>query len=251
MERKIYFGGVERKYKEETWVNFYKTANSDFICILILWYNNVIPGSTFGWMFSHSLEKYLKCYFLKTGKKNTKEIKKFNHNLPVLWSLFKEDTSYYEFDNNLKPYLDNLISDLSTVKTNLRYDGIFDRSSGRLLYYFVLICNFIRFKIVGKTEYVNSFYGLDIIDFCPMNYEQTCIPYGEIVVHKMLHLILEHHFLISNMGFLDLQNEGLQIQELSTKENFIGCPLCYNDNKVDKSELIRFYRNLEILPENN
>ncbi len=242
------YGGLSSKSKPETWESLLVTANNDFISVLILWYTGVSLGSTYAWMLPHTLEKYLKSYLLKFGYVNNNELKKFGnsgHALKEIWEKYKSITNSTTCKPKLNEAFDHIIDDLSTIDTNLRYSGFVDSSSDSLLYFYITLCSLLRYLIIGKTTYRSTFYGLNNIPLTPMNYVPMSKSYAEIIVHKMLHLSLEHGLAFTNMGSINqMEFNELSISNTAKMEIISDCPICNRDSDLSHLKLIQFYRNI-------
>lgn len=162
------YGGLNSVIKDETWESLLITANNDFVSVLILWYSGVAPGSTYVWMLSHTLEKYIKAYLLKSRSVTNKALRNFGnngHSLVEIWKKYKS----ISLTTTRKPKLNNafeeIISDLDSIEPKIRYSGFVEYSSDGLLYFYIILCSFFRYLLVGKSKYRTSFYGLDEIHF--------------------------------------------------------------------------------------
>ena len=200
-------GGMNNPIKSETAESLLLTANQDFISVLILWYAGIMVGSTYAWMFPHTLEKYLKAYLLTAGIVDNKSMRtvagKDGHDIELLWAKWKEVSGTSTSKPLLNTAFDELVSDLATIKTKMRYAGFIEYSSPSMLYYYIVLCSFLRYLILGKEKYRASFYGLNDSYFLLMNHHPMSIGYGKLIVQKMLHLTLEHAGAFTNMGFVN------------------------------------------------
>ncbi|MBN1783754.1 MAG: hypothetical protein JW812_02175 [Alphaproteobacteria bacterium] len=247
------YGGIE-DLKEETWQSLLSNANSDFISMLLLWYSGINMRSTYFWMFSHTIEKYLKSYLLKPhplhketliSTKELKSIREKGHSIGDLWNKYKEATRN---TSTTKPKLneafDQIIKDISTIKTKTRYSSASGSSSDGFLYFYIVLCSLLRHRIIGKTEYRKSLYGLEDSCFYPMIYSPTSEGYGKIIVKKMLHVILEHAGSFTNLGSVNNMNlEEYSISNTAIGEKLKDCPIC-KGSSTDKLSMIKFYRDI-------
>ncbi len=241
------YGGMNGKICDETWESLLTTANNDFVSVLVLWYSGVGLGSTYAWMLPHTLEKYLKAYLLKSGSITNADLRKFGktgHGLKEIWEKYKSISTSTTTKPKLNQSFDEIIDDLDTITPKLRYSGFISFSSDSLLYFYIVLCCLLRYLIVGKTKYRSSFYGLGDHYFLPMNYHPMSDAYGKIIVHKMLHLTLEHAGCFTNMGFVNQMDfDELSISNTAIFEKLPDCPIC-NRSKIDQLTLIKFYRDI-------
>lgn len=242
------FGGMINSIKDETWESLLLTADNDFISVLVLWYSGIGIGSTYAWMLPHTIEKYLKSYLLKFNFITNPELKKFGkngHSLDELWGKYKLVSSCTTSKPNLNQGFEDLIVDLSTITTKLRYSGYIEFSSDKLLYFFIVLSSLIRYLIIGKQKYRETLYGLEEDYFDLMNYQPMSYGYGKMIVHKMLHLTLEHGCSFTNMGSINSWDfEGLSISNTAKFEVMKNCPICEKQRNIDQLKLIKFYRDI-------
>lgn len=152
---------VDRKIESETWESLLTTANNDFVSVLILWYTGVAPGGTYIWMLPHTLEKYLKAYLLKFNFIDRKELTKFGqngHGLKDVWIKYKENSNTTTTKPEINIAFEEIINDLSTIETKIRYTGFIHLSSDWLLYFYIVLCSFLRYLIIWKNKYRTTFY---------------------------------------------------------------------------------------------
>jgi hypothetical protein len=245
------FGGIVNNDINETWESLLLSSNSDFISVLLLWYNGIFPCSTYAWMFSHSIEKYLKSYLLKNNfitHKELNRIGKNGHGIIEIWDKFKCSTSTTTSKPKLNIAFDELIIELATIEPRIRYTGPIEYSSENLLYFYIVLCSYIRYLIIGKEKYRSSFYGLENYYFLHMNYNPMSIGYGKQIIEKMLHLSLEHASAFTNMGFIN----ALPIDEYSISNTALffkdqDCPICNNNKKINQEIVIKYYRDIKPL----
>lgn len=243
------YGGLKSEIKDQTWESLLLTANNDFVNVLILWYSGSAIGSTYAWMFSHTLEKYLKSYLLKSGLRTPKDIRKYKesgHDLKEIWLDYKSLANTTTSKLKLNEAFDQIIDDISTIKTKLRYSGFIEYSSDSFLYFYIVLCSFLRYLIVGKSKYRSTFYGLEDIHFLPMNNSPMSDGYGKIIVSKMLHLCLEHACSFTNLGFVN--SMGIKDYSISNTAIFRkdpNCPICDQKLNIDTLTLVKYYRDIK------
>jgi hypothetical protein len=241
-------GGVKNKLNLVTWESLLTTANNDFISVLILWYSGVGIGSTYAWMLPHTLEKYLKSYLLISGNSAVQDIKKFGeggHSLEQIWNKYKTISTSTTSKPKLNQAFDEIIKDLSTIKTQLRYTGFVDYSSDSLLYFYIVLCSLLRYLIIGKTKYRSTFYGLNDSHFLLMNYDPMSQGYGKKIVNKMLHLSLEHACSFTNMGSINqMPFSDYSISNTAILQKDTDCPLCNGSPELNYLDIIKFYRDI-------
>jgi DNA-directed RNA polymerase subunit L len=199
-------GGLKVAPPKETWETLLNAANNDFVSVLVLWYVGIVPASTYAWMFPHTLEKYLKAYLLRTKSVTSAQLKSFGksgHSLRDIWEKYKSICTSTTTKPKLNAAFDDIIADLDTISTQVRYSGHLDLSSDGLLYFYIVLCSLLRYLLIGKQEYRSSLYGLKGCYFLPMNHSPVMAGYGETIVTKMLHLSLEHGASFTNMGFVN------------------------------------------------
>ena len=244
------YGGLNENTKLlETWESLLWTADNDFISVLILWYSGTLIGSTYAWMLPHTLEKYLKSYMVNSGKRTIKEFakkyKESGHDLNEIWTDYKSITNATTSKEKLNIAFDQIINDLATIKTKLRYSGFIEYSSDSLIYFYIVLCSYLRYLIIGNTKYRSTLYGLDDMHFLPMNYAPMSQGYSKLIVRKMLHLSLEHGFTFTNMGFVNSMTfDEYSISNTAIFEKINDCPVCNHSKKLDQVNLIKFYRDI-------
>jgi len=245
------YGGINSEIRDETWESLLQTANNDFVSVLILWYAGVAPGSTYAWMFPHTLEKYLKCFLLKTGSVQAAELRKFGksgHELKKIWEKYKSVSSTKTSKPKLNKAFDEIVDDLDTITPKLRYSGYINFSSDKMLYFYIVLCCFLRYLIIGKQQYRSSLYGLNDHLFFLMNYHPMSHGYGKQIVNKMLHIALEHAGCFTNMGFVNQMNfKELSISNTAIFQKLPDCPIC-NGTSIDQLSFIKFYRSISPMP---
>ncbi|MCK5535531.1 MAG: hypothetical protein KAI79_01825 [Bacteroidales bacterium] len=234
------YGGKHDTDKEATWESLLDTANNDFVSVLVLWYTGVAPGSTYAWMLPHTLEKYLKAYLLKSKNITPKELKKLNHNLTKIWEKYKSVSNSTTRKPKLNEAFDEIIKTLDTIKTSIRYTGYLDYSSSSLLYFYIVLCSFIRYLLVGKKEYRESLYGLNGFQFYPTKDE-----YAKKIVYKILHITLEHAGAVTNMGFVNQMSlDELSISNTAILQKDEECPICQGKSPASQKAMMTYYRNI-------
>ncbi len=241
------YGGLKNSIPQETWESLLNTADHDFISALVLWYGGISPGSTYAWMLPHAIEKYLKSYLLKYHHVKKQDLKKFGkngHELKDIWSKYKSVTVTTTSKPKLNAVFDEIINDLDTIKPGLRYSGYIEFSSDKLLYYFIVLSCLLRYLIIGKEKYRSTLYGLDDQHFLPMNHNPMREGYGKTIIHKMLHISLEHAGSFTNMGFVNQMDfNELSISNTAIFDKLSNCPIC-NNSSTDTLSMIDFYRTL-------
>jgi len=245
-------GGMKNPIRVETAESLLLTANNDFVCVLILWYSGVMIGSTYAWMLPHTLEKYLKSYLLKVGVVDKKTLRsvagKDGHDIEMLWTKWKEVSGISTAKPKLNAAFDEIVAEMATIKTQMRYSGYIEYSSQSLLYYYIVLCSFIRYCIIGKKAYRESLYGLDESRFLLMNYHPMSHGYARIIVQKMLHLALEHAYAFTNMGFVNSMNfDEESISNTAIFQKLSDCPIC-NKSPQELLTMINFYRDIHPTP---
>ncbi|HNY25504.1 MAG TPA: hypothetical protein PKJ33_03085 [Alphaproteobacteria bacterium] len=250
------YGGIKDIAEEQSWQSLLDNANNDFINILLLWYCGINMQSTYIWMFAHSIEKYLKSFLSKPSPFTNKplmsdkeliKISENGHSIKDLWKKYKEFTSNSTLTKpELNKAFDDIIEDISSIKIGVRYSYASGYSSDTFLYFYVVLCSFLRYRIIGKQKYRSSLYGLDDIQhFYPMNYNPMSEGYGKIIITKMLHIILEHAGCFTNMGSVNsVDFEKLSISNTAMFGKLKDCPIC-NKEPIDHEKLIRFYRDIK------
>ncbi len=246
---KVSFGGRNTPIRKESWQSLLHAANIDFVSVLILWYSGVYPQSTYAWMFPHTLEKYFKSYLLKSKKLSSRDVKKLGHDVLKIWENFKKISKVSTGKPSLNRAFDKIIKDFSTIADpRVRYSNSVDWSSDGLIYFYITLSSFIRYLIVEKKTYRSTFYGLEDSIFYLSTIGE---PYGKQIVHKMLHLSLEHGMTFTNLGFINPVNlKNLSISNTAIGEKLDDCPICkkLGDNSINLNQqtLTKFYRDLSV-----
>jgi len=230
----------------ETWQDLLFTANNDFTSVLILGYTGIMPVSTHGWMFPHTLEKYLKSYLLKNNIMTNKQLRKSGHSLKFLWKKYTDNTNVSTTKPLLNKGFNELIEELDEIKTNSRYKLPSTVMTDRKIYFYIVLCSFFRYLIIGKIKYRASLYGLENHPFFPMSYMPTNYGYGELIVRKMLHFTLEHAITFTVMGSLNsMPFDDYSISNTSIFERLDDCPICNGDgSSVAHLDMVKYYRKL-------
>lgn len=243
-------GGKNKDDGAETWESLLNTANNDFVSVIVLWYTGVAPGSTYAWMFPHTLEKYLKAYLLKTKSVTEKELKKFGksgHGLQAIWDKYKEVSNCTTRKPKLNVAFDEIVRDLDTINPSLRYTGYIDFSSCSMLYFYIVLCSLVRYLLIGKTKYRDSLYGLTGFHFLPMAHETASDGYAKTIVRKVLHITLEHAGAFTNMGFVNQMDfNELSISNTAIMQRDDECPICKGVIPLDQPKIIKYYRNIGV-----
>ncbi|MCK5678338.1 MAG: hypothetical protein KAH72_07690 [Flavobacteriaceae bacterium] len=234
------YGGKHEIDKNETWESLLDTANNDFVSVLVLWYTGVAPGSTYAWMLPHTLEKYLKAYLLQSTIITPKRLRKLGHNLTKIWEETKIKSKISTRKPKLNKAFDDIIKSLDTIKIDIRYTGYLDFTSSNLLYFYIVLCSTIRYLLIGKKEYRKSLYGLNGFQFYPTKDE-----YAKNIVHKILHITLEHAGAVTNMGFINQMSlDELSISNTAIFKKDNECPICQSNSPVSQKNMMKYYRNI-------
>ncbi len=218
--------------KKETAEDLLAMADIDFISILVLWDAGVQPGSTYGWLFAHSIEKYLKAYLLKQDKDIND-----GHKINNLWEKFKKINTEITGKPEFNKQLDVLIERLTPYShPKFRYSQYIEFLDDKLSYSYIVFCSLIRYLIIGKKNYRENFYGL----------KHRMPVYKKESIEKMLHLSLEHGVGFTFLGFMNTMNfKELSISNTSLlkKGKRKDCPFC-NKKSISQKEALKFYRNI-------
>ena len=198
-------------------------------------------------MLPHTLEKYLKAYLLKDDHITTEELRKFGqsgHSLSDIWAKYKEVSNTTTSKPKLNEAFDELISDLNTIKPNLRYTGYLDYTSCSMLYFFIVLCSLLRYLLIGKKPYRESLYGLEGFVFLSMAHPNGPNAYAKTIVSKVLHVTLEHAGAFTNMGFVNQMffNE-LSISNTAILQRDPACPIC-NGDTTSQANMVLYYRDI-------
>ncbi|RLD56366.1 MAG: hypothetical protein DRJ01_15350 [Bacteroidetes bacterium] len=233
------------------WKDLLINADNDFVSVVVLFYTNLIFGSTYAWLLPHTLEKYLKAYLLKANVIQSDDLKKYGHSLKRLWNKYNEISQVKTTKPKLNAEFENLVDELSKISTNTRYNGYFNFASGSAFYYFFVLSSLLRYLIIGKSRYRSSLYGLDDINmslrFMPMMTENNISDsYSKIITQKVLHITLEHGCSFSNLGAINQMDfQNLSISNTAIFESLIDCPLCRGGKIYGQQELVKFYRTIK------
>lgn len=243
-----YGGNNNANRAETTWESLLVTANNDFVSVLVLWYTGVAPGSTYAWMFPHTLEKYLKAYLLKTKSVTEHELKQFGksgHGLQEIWDKYKEISNSTTLKPKLNDAFDEIVKNLDTINPSLRYTGYLDYSSCSMFYFYIVLCSLIRYRLIGKSKYRDSLYGLTGFHFIQMAHQTPSCGYAKTIVRKVLHITLEHAGAFTNMGSVNqMDSNELSISNTAIMQKDDECPICRGMTLLDQSTMIKYYRNI-------
>lgn len=138
------------------------SANEDFVAFCVLWRLHIIGNSGTYWLASHSIEKYIKARLIQIDPKV--DIKKYGHNLILLWKALCEIDSFTDIANPL--IYDNFIKDTNNINMEVRYSESGSIISTQFFYLYCLLCTALRFRLLdylpGRSK---DNFGLGKIGF--------------------------------------------------------------------------------------
>lgn len=236
----------KHKQYDYDWEVYFQSANRDFASTLVLWYAG-FANNTATWLMMHTIEKYLKCYLIYTKQNSNCQVKKFNHNLAKLTQEFKKTCNARFSDDIINQKLDIFLDDLDTIKDNVRYGETSIYTSGEGLYLFIIFCSFIRYLMLKRQNYQETFYGLLGLIKIPDYTNGKDSSIGFRIISKMLHLCLEHGMVTNNSGsfannyFFGIQTHPRNFAYLHN--NCAECPIC-SKKPCNQQTLSSFYRGI-------
>ncbi|MCI5207821.1 MAG: hypothetical protein D3910_03295, partial [Candidatus Electrothrix sp. ATG2] len=199
---------------------------------IILYHFGIHPSSTFLWLPTHAIEKYLKAFLLSCdGYNSTKLRKKFGHNIKKLWCQYKKEFGFNEHD-----LFNEYIDEISAISTYVRYGEYTTLFNDNLLSGFIFfIAHFNKFANESKN-YSSTYYGLKEIDFSAGNL--ITLEDSKNIIKKYMHLVIEHSVTISPTGSCH-KHEYLDGHENHLRQNRFEkeCPFCNGTaelNSIDK-----------------
>ena len=93
-------------------------ANNDAMSFITLYHLGIYYTSTFVWLPTHAIEKYLKACLLQNSKYNEAELRKIGHNVKKLWNIFNTEFKFGEYIN-----IEEYIEEISEISPPVRYGG--------------------------------------------------------------------------------------------------------------------------------
>jgi len=225
-------------------------ANNDAIAFVLLYHLGLYFSSSFIWLPTHSIEKFLKAYLLAHKNYDKNSLKKIGHDLKKLWSQYKSE---YGFD--VFPNIEEYIDEISAITPDVRYG---DKSIGlndNLLSGFVfLLVHFNKFKR-GSTNYGSSYYGFWDEEIPSMH--GLSESYLKGIFKSYLHLIIEHQVTLSPSGICH-PHKYEEVAFLKQNRTHSDCPFCSKKAGLDVSKpglttpetcvLVREYINKNTMP---
>jgi hypothetical protein len=131
---------------------------------------------------------------------------------------------------------------------DIRYNHCFTEVNVHFLSYYVIVCTYLRYLILGEEEFRKENYGL-------VSSVKHMPEFTKKIIRKVMHLIIDHkikipfdekeaYYSCNQVNYLDVKNiqEIMQIIEVGKSSN--SCSLCENSNEtVTYRKLIDYYRN--------
>lgn len=212
--------------------DFLFAANVDYVSFFMQYHLGILPVGTVLWMAEQTIEKYCKAILQKHDsiKYSENELmgRKYGHKIDNLWREIKTVTTQFSYEKAF----DDLIDEINTVTTDTRYmnySAFFNQ--GLIETFTVLGCEF-RYEIIGKDEFMNSFFGISDL-FIPRAFLNS---YSyEVLFKKLMHMSIEHGISFSGAGIPDTyQWTGVNLSKATAKFCQCGkhleiekdCPMC-------------------------
>jgi hypothetical protein len=151
-----------------------------------------------------------------------------SHNLSDLWKHYKS-----EFGFPIIPELEEYISELSAVNASIRYGNASVIFNDNLLSGFIFfVAHFNSYK-QGRANYNSTFYGFTDQDIPAYS---VISGYGlKEILHKYLHLIVEHNITISPTGICHPHLYTV-VKSLKQERIIENCPFCNGVTQLDISQ---------------
>lgn len=206
--------------------DYLMAANIDAISFIASYHLGLLQNSTPCWLPAHALEKYIKSFLFSLNGMTEKKLQKIGHNLAPLWKKYKEEYHFEDYPN-----LEEYISEISAIKTNVRYGNACVIYNDNLLSGLVFfIAHFNKFTH-GSKNYHETYYGLKDIDIPEINYYSR--NYLKGIIRTYLHIIIEHGITLSAAGIVH-DHKYKEVQLLKQDRIEEHCPFC---NILTKSDL--------------